>query len=82
MPLLFHITISDQNRELDAILHMSLDLQSAQRRRTQRGNVSDHMCGYYAFLFLCILHMRYLPMNNAINAIEVPYWFPRSNNIR
>jgi len=34
MPLLFHIAISDQNRELDAILHMSLDLQSAQIQRT------------------------------------------------
>jgi len=55
-PLLFHIAISDQNRQLDAILHMSLDFQSAQRQRTQRGNVSDHIWGYYAFLFLCILH--------------------------
>jgi len=72
MPLLFHIAISDQNRKLDAILHMSLDLQFAQRQRTQRGNVSDHICGYYAFFFLYILHMRYLPMNNAINTIEVP----------
>ena len=36
MPLLFHIAISDQNRELDAILHMSLDRQSAWRQRTQR----------------------------------------------
>jgi len=43
MPLLFHIAISDQNRELDAILHMFLDLQSAQRQRTERGNVSDHI---------------------------------------
>jgi len=34
MPLLFHIAISDQSRELDAILHMSLDVQSAQRQRT------------------------------------------------
>jgi len=72
MPLLFHIAISDQNRELDAILHMSLDLQSAQKQRTQRGNVSDQICGYYAFFFLCILHMRYLPTNNVINTIEVP----------
>ena len=48
MPLLFHIAISDQNRDLDAILHMSLDLQSAQRQRTQRGNVSDHICGLLA----------------------------------
>jgi len=54
MPLLFHIAISDQNRELDAILHMSLDLQSAQRQRTRRGNDSGHICGYYAFFFLCI----------------------------
>ena len=68
----FAYAISDQNRELDAILHMSLDHQSAQRQRTQRGNVSDHICGYYMFFLLCILHMRYLPMNNAINAIEVP----------
>jgi len=29
MPLLFHIATSDQNRELEAILHMFLDLQSA-----------------------------------------------------
>jgi len=72
MPFLFHIAISDKNSELDAILHMSLDLQSTQRQRTQRGNVSVHICGYYAFLFLCILHMRYLPMNNAINTIVVP----------
>jgi len=72
MPLLFHIAVSDQNRELDAILLMSLNLQSAQRQRTQSGNVSDHICGYYAFFFFCILHMRYLPMNNAINTIEVP----------
>jgi len=43
MPLLFHIAISYQNGELDAILHMSLELQSAQRQRTQRGNVSDHI---------------------------------------
>ena len=53
MPLLFHIAISDQNGELDAILHMSLDLQSAQRQRTQRGNVSDHICSYYAFFSSC-----------------------------
>jgi len=72
MPLLFHIAISDQNRELDAFLHMSLDLQSAQRQRTQRGNVSDYICSYCAFFFLFILHMRYLPMSNAINTIEVP----------
>jgi len=72
IPLLFHIAISDQNRELDAMLRMSLDLQSAQRQRTQSGNVSHHICGYYAFFFLYILHMRYLPMNNAINKIEVP----------
>ena len=72
MPLLFHIAISDQNRELDAILYMSLDLQSAQSQGTQRDNVSNHICGYHTFFFLCILHMRYLAINNAINAIEVP----------
>ena len=53
MPLLFHISISDQNRELDAILQ-SLDLQSAQRQATERGNVSDNICGYYAFFFLLV----------------------------
>jgi len=60
MTLLFHIAISDQNRELDAILHMSLDLQSAQRQRTERGNVSDHICGYYALsscaFCICVIY--------------------------
>jgi len=64
MPLLFHIAISDQNRELDAILHMSLDLQSAQRQRTQRGNVSDHICGYYAFFLL--VHFAYALFANEL----------------
>ena len=57
MPLLFHIAVSDQNRELDAMLLMSLDFQSAQRQRTQRGNVSDHICGYSVMLIFTHMHV-------------------------